>query len=196
MGDRYPSDWDSRRKNVYRRDNHTCQNCGERGGIYGDAKLHAHHNVPISKGGSHKISNLTTLCKGCHDAIHHNHKIAPTGHSAPDPSIEWSDIPKPSATAVLKFCAWAIVFVLLAAVTGPAVIITFPVLYYGIKKSDGTFGFRDPRKAFDFDEEEDHDDAQHAQSSRSNEKSVESSRESEAELPTFGSTDDSSRDEG
>lgn len=70
MTDRYPSDWGSRRKRVYRRDNYQCQNCGERGGAHGDAELHAHHVVPISKGGSHDTSNLTTVCHGCHEAIH------------------------------------------------------------------------------------------------------------------------------
>lgn len=73
----YPSDWASRRKQVYRRDNYTCQNCGAKGGPKGGVELHAHHVVPVSKGGSHKVSNLTTVCKECHDAIHGNHQ-APT----------------------------------------------------------------------------------------------------------------------
>jgi len=76
--DNYPADWDSRRRKVYRRDNYTCQNCGARGGSFGDAELHAHHGVPVGKGGSHKLSNLTTYCKKCHQAIHANDKIAPT----------------------------------------------------------------------------------------------------------------------
>lgn len=74
----YPSDWDSRRKAVYQRDNFTCQNCGRRGGPYGDYELHAHHIVPKSKGGTHRKSNLKTLCKQCHNAIHGN-ESAPTG---------------------------------------------------------------------------------------------------------------------
>jgi hypothetical protein len=80
MSDNYPSDWDRRRKKVYKRDNYTCQNCGVQGGPYGNAELHAHHGVPISKGGSHKTSNLTTYCKQCHDAIHGRRK-APTAKS-------------------------------------------------------------------------------------------------------------------
>ena len=70
MGDDYPSDWDSRRKEVYSRDNYECQNCGAKGGSEGNAELHAHHIVPISNGGVHELSNLKTMCKGCHNAIH------------------------------------------------------------------------------------------------------------------------------
>jgi len=70
MGDGYPSDWDSRRKEVYSRDNYECQNCGAKGGSRGNAELHAHHMVPISNGGVHELSNLKTFCKQCHNAIH------------------------------------------------------------------------------------------------------------------------------
>lgn len=68
--DRYPSDWDSRRKEVYRADGYTCQICGSGGGPTGNTELHAHHKIPISEGGSHKKGNLTTLCKECHNGIH------------------------------------------------------------------------------------------------------------------------------
>lgn len=66
----YPADWNSRRKEVYQRDDYTCQNCGVKGGSKGNAELHAHHIVPKSKGGTHKKSNLKTICKECHNAIH------------------------------------------------------------------------------------------------------------------------------
>lgn len=79
---KYPSDWDSRRRRVYTRDDYTCQNCGSGGGYQGDTELHAHHIVPISKGGSDDLTNLKTLCKGCHDAIHTS-SMAPTDD--PDP---------------------------------------------------------------------------------------------------------------
>lgn len=75
--DNYPSDWDQRRRRVYRRDEFACSNCGRKGGSKGDTELHAHHIVPIKSGGSHKISNLVTLCKGCHKSIHTGSK-APT----------------------------------------------------------------------------------------------------------------------
>lgn len=68
--DRYPEDWNKRRKKVYKRDNYECQSCGKRGGPYGDFELHADHITPISEGGSHKLSNLRTLCKTCHVQRH------------------------------------------------------------------------------------------------------------------------------
>lgn len=70
MGKDYPSDWNSRRKKVYKRDNYRCQKCGSRGGPRGNTELHAHHKKPKSKGGSHRLSNLTTVCKSCHGDIH------------------------------------------------------------------------------------------------------------------------------
>ena len=70
MGNRYPSDWSSRRKKVYSRDNYTCRNCGAKGGSRGNAELHAHHMVPKSNGGVDDLSNLGTFCKECHNAIH------------------------------------------------------------------------------------------------------------------------------
>lgn len=73
----YPSDWNSRRKEVYRRDGYECQNCGAIGGRKGNVELHAHHIVPKSKGGTHETTNLVTVCKDCHDAVHGN-KEAPT----------------------------------------------------------------------------------------------------------------------
>lgn len=83
----YPSDWNSRRKKVYRRDNHTCQNCGASGE---SVELHAHHIVPKSKGGSHELSNLKALCSECHKAIHGD-SMAPTAKEdssrASSPSI-------------------------------------------------------------------------------------------------------------
>lgn len=77
MSSGYPSDWHSRRREVYERDDYQCQNCGQKGGTYGDAKLHAHHIVPKSKGGTHHPENLSTLCKECHGAVHGD-SMAPT----------------------------------------------------------------------------------------------------------------------
>lgn len=73
----YPSDWDTRRREVYERDDYTCKNCGVKGGPRGDAELHAHHVVPKSSGGTHDPSNLTTVCSDCHQSIH-NDVMAPT----------------------------------------------------------------------------------------------------------------------
>ncbi len=93
MSTDYPSDWNSRRKRVYKRDDYTCQNCGIGGGSYGNAELHAHHVVPKSRGGTHDVSNLITLCNQCHKTVHSKNTHAPTayqehgqefGHSEPD----------------------------------------------------------------------------------------------------------------
>lgn len=71
--DSYPHDWDERRRVVYQRDEYQCQNCGRRGGAAGNAELHCHHIVPKSKGGSHDMNNLVTLCRDCHNQVHDHH---------------------------------------------------------------------------------------------------------------------------
>lgn len=88
MSNGYPSDWNTRRRRVYERDNYTCQNCGRDTRSIAGTSLHAHHIVPISKGGSHRTSNLVALCEDCHNAIHTNSQ-APTNKS---PQGEKSDL--------------------------------------------------------------------------------------------------------
>jgi len=87
MGGKYPSDWDTRRKKVYRRDNHRCNKCGARGGPRGSVELHAHHKTPISEGGSHRFRNLTTVCKSCHENIH-GHGVGGRSSSTTDSEDE------------------------------------------------------------------------------------------------------------
>lgn len=73
----YPPDWDARRKTVYRRDDWTCTNCGHKSGPHArrnGVPLHAHHEHPLSRGGSNQLSNLTTLCEACHNR-EHDHDI-------------------------------------------------------------------------------------------------------------------------
>jgi hypothetical protein len=70
----YPSDWDRRRRYVYKRDNYQCQRCGVTGGPRGNHQLHAHHRVPVNEGGSHDTRNLVTVCHSCHEKIH-GHRI-------------------------------------------------------------------------------------------------------------------------
>lgn len=70
MGRSLPDDWESRRRDVISRDNYTCQNCGRTGGPLGATELHVHHIVPKAKGGTHRLSNLKTVCNECHKAIH------------------------------------------------------------------------------------------------------------------------------
>lgn len=73
MGEKYPPDWDRRRKIVYRRDDYRCQKCGAKGGPLGNVELHCHHVRPISEGGSHQLENLQTLCRRCHNSVHDHH---------------------------------------------------------------------------------------------------------------------------
>lgn len=88
-GNGYPDDWHARRRQIYERDDWACQNCGRRGGPYGDQELHAHHIVPKGRGGSHRISNLVTLCDDCHAAVHNRYKTAPTAGQQ-DTGTSWA----------------------------------------------------------------------------------------------------------
>lgn len=52
---------------VLNRDNYTCQYCK---GKTKDSRLHVHHIIFRSNGGSDEHENLITLCKTCHDRLH------------------------------------------------------------------------------------------------------------------------------
>lgn len=54
------SNWAELRGIVFYRDNYTCSYCGQKGN-----KLECDHIIHISKGGSNKLSNLTTSCINC-----------------------------------------------------------------------------------------------------------------------------------
>lgn len=47
---------------VMKRDRFTCTYCGASGT---NSELETDHIIPVSKGGSHHISNLTTACRAC-----------------------------------------------------------------------------------------------------------------------------------
>ncbi|WP_135827222.1 HNH endonuclease [Halorussus ruber] len=87
MGIEYPPNWDDIRKTAYLRDDYTCQNCKLEGSPHGDTKLHAHHVVPKSRGGTHDLENLVTLCEECHLAVHNSGKMAPSATARKDSSI-------------------------------------------------------------------------------------------------------------
>lgn len=59
------TNWAELREIVFERDNYICSYCGKRGG-----KLECDHIIPITKGGSNKLSNLTTACIKCNRSKH------------------------------------------------------------------------------------------------------------------------------
>jgi RNA-directed DNA polymerase len=62
----YPAkEQDQVRLIVRRRDNYTCQHCGESG-----TSLHVHHTKPKERGGTDEPDNLITLCAQCHGEAH------------------------------------------------------------------------------------------------------------------------------
>jgi len=52
---------------VLNRDNYTCQHCKVK---LKNSRLHVHHIIFKSNGGSDEQENLITLCKTCHDKLH------------------------------------------------------------------------------------------------------------------------------
>lgn len=58
-------DWQVLRKIVLRRDKFQCCNCEDR-----NDTLDVHHVVPISVGGSNRLTNLKLVCRTCHEHIH------------------------------------------------------------------------------------------------------------------------------
>lgn len=57
-------DWQTIRKEIYKRDNFECQRCGKHGG-----RLECHHIVPYRISKDHSDENLITLCPKCHKKI-------------------------------------------------------------------------------------------------------------------------------
>jgi hypothetical protein len=55
------------RQFILSRDEYTCQKCS---GKKKDAKLHVHHIIFRSNGGTNSPDNLITLCETCHDILH------------------------------------------------------------------------------------------------------------------------------
>jgi RNA-directed DNA polymerase len=67
----YPAkESDQMRYLARRRDNYTCQQCGETA-----TSLHVHHIVPKTQGGTDDLDNLITLCPRCHHAVHKSQAV-------------------------------------------------------------------------------------------------------------------------
>lgn len=58
-------EWGGQRHTALQRDDFVCQSCG-----IGDCRLHVHHKVPRSSGGTDHLDNLVTLCPDCHAEEH------------------------------------------------------------------------------------------------------------------------------
>lgn len=67
--------WAEIREAVFTRDRYQCTNC--LGSVEETAPHDPDHNVPRGAGGSDRLSNITTLCRQCHEAKHGD-GIAPT----------------------------------------------------------------------------------------------------------------------
>lgn len=52
--------WKAIRGRIFKRDDYTCQYCGERG-----KKLECDHVIPVARGGLHDDGNLVTACFAC-----------------------------------------------------------------------------------------------------------------------------------
>ena len=50
---------------VLKRDNYTCQSCGQSPARNNEVELEIDHILPVSQGGTNQIDNLRTLCKKC-----------------------------------------------------------------------------------------------------------------------------------
>jgi thymidylate synthase (FAD) len=80
---------------VHAKFNYICQRCGESGG-----HLHAHHLVPVFADQSlaYEFDNLVSLCRPCHEHLHHNHLEAEFAKDF-EPILEpkfWKTKPRPS----------------------------------------------------------------------------------------------------
>jgi hypothetical protein len=118
---RYPPDWEARRQYVYERDDWTCRACGTPSGPYGGPDspvLHAHHQTPLSHGGSNHLENLVTLCERCHNEAH-DHDVS-TGGSQRRRQGQSSGH-SPVARAIM------------GAILGPiCLVLTVPLLVFGV----------------------------------------------------------------
>ena len=63
---RYGDDWEAIRLLIYKRDNFTCQECGEKMSKF---PFHIHHKIPFLISFDNSPKNLITLCPSCHRKI-------------------------------------------------------------------------------------------------------------------------------
>jgi len=70
----YGDNWHDLADKCKQRYNYICQKCGK-SFKENKIKLHAHHVIPLSKGGRNVLSNLIALCEDCHSKVHNKEII-------------------------------------------------------------------------------------------------------------------------
>jgi len=94
MSRQLSADWRHLRRRVLVRDQARCRHCSAR---EPDVTLHAHHIVPVERGGKDEITNIVTLCEFCHYETH--------GHINTHKEITETDLPsEPSETFMNNLC--------------------------------------------------------------------------------------------
>jgi hypothetical protein len=81
-----------------RRDGYQCQGCGVDG-----CRLHVHHVIPRSDGGTDDIDNLQTLCPDCHAQTHGKHSCLLCG-SLTTQFATWTDRHGGAAMYICEDC--------------------------------------------------------------------------------------------
>lgn len=66
----YGDNWRELADACKQRAGYKCQRCGK-SFLHNKLALHAHHIVPLSKGGRNVLANLIALCEDCHGKEHH-----------------------------------------------------------------------------------------------------------------------------
>lgn len=77
------AEWDKLREIVLGRDQMKCVSCCSTN------QLEVHHVVPLSRGGTNRLSNLVTLCKPCHHAAHGHEREQGQSHKFSTNSDRW-----------------------------------------------------------------------------------------------------------
>jgi hypothetical protein len=78
---KYPLDWSKISRAAKKRAGGRCESCGTIRGPF-----HAHHVVPLSKGGSSSLGNLLVLCESCHAQRHPHMRSRLRSHYMPSRS--------------------------------------------------------------------------------------------------------------
>ena len=68
-GKRYGMKW-KKARDRHAKEHPLCEKCLTEGRV--TMMDEVHHIVPVSRGGTHDDSNLMSLCRSCHNRIHHD----------------------------------------------------------------------------------------------------------------------------